>query len=228
MTDRILVVEDDAQLGAQIKDHLTEAGWDVTWLTDGDAAAREDPEDFALIVLDLMLPGTFGLDVLKRYRKTSDVPVLILTARDQPADRVRGLDLGADDYVTKPFWPEELVARVRARMRRPVMQREDGLTVGALRVDLSGRIVEVGGEPVELTKVEFDLLAELVRRPGQALTREALVDRVLDPDRMGTPRTLDVHVSRLRKKLGPESSRVATVWGIGYRFDASEAGEEGE
>lgn len=223
MADRILVVEDDAQLGAQIVEHLEGAGFEVRWLDNGDAAAREEPGEYVMVILDLMLPGTYGLDVLKKFRKTSDVPVLILTARDHPSDRVRGLDLGADDYVTKPFWPEELVARVRARMRRPVMQRAEGLSVGALRLDLAGRVVEVDGKPVELTKVEFDLLATLARRPGQALTRDALVEKCLDPDRMGTPRTLDVHISRLRKKLGSESARIATVWGIGYRFDMGEA-----
>src|SRR5436190_16522981 len=122
MAERILVVEDDEQLGAQIVERLRGEGFEPTWLRDGDEAARADPSRFVLIVLDLMLPGMYGLDVLKRVRKTSDVPVLILTARDHPADRVRGLELGADDYVTKPFWPEELVARVRARLRRPVMQ----------------------------------------------------------------------------------------------------------
>lgn len=222
MAERILVVEDDAQLGAQIVEQLGRAGWDVKWIDDGDVAAREDPAPYSLVILDLMLPGTYGLDVLKRFRKSSDVPVLILTARDHPSDRVRGLELGADDYVTKPFWPEELVARVKARLRRPMMTRAEGVTVGQLRVDVGGRVVEVAGEAVELTKVEFDLLAELVRRPNQAITRDALVDRVLDPERMGTARTLDVHMSRLRKKLGVESKRIATVWGIGYRFDASE------
>ena len=219
MGERILVVEDDEQLGAQITERLRGEGFDVEWLKDGDAAAKTDPKPFALVVLDLMLPGTYGLDVLKRIRAVSEVPVMILTARDHPADRVRGLELGADDYVTKPFWPEELVARVRARLRRPVMSRSETLTVGALHIDLGARRVEVGGTEIELTKVELDLLATLVRRPGQAITRAALVDKVLDPERQGNERTFDVHVSRLRKKLGAEGKRVATVWGIGYRFD---------
>lgn len=224
MGERILVVEDDEELGGQIVEQLQGAGYEPTWLRDGDEAAREDPTPFALILLDLMLPGTYGLDVLKKYRKKSDVPVLILTARDHPADRVRGLELGADDYVTKPFWPEELLARVRARLRRPVMTRADGVTVGALRIDLNARRVEVEGAEVELTKVEFDLLATLAKRPGQAMTRAALVDRALDPERQGTERTLDVHISRLRKKLGEEGRRISTVWGIGYRFDVEDEG----
>jgi len=219
MAERILVVEDDAKLGQQIADPLAGAGYEPTWLDDGDVAAREDPSPYALVILDLMLPGTYGLDVLKKIRKTSDVPVLILTARDHPSDRVRGLELGADDYVTKPFWPEELLARVKARLRRPVMSRQEGFAVGAFRFDASARRVEVDGAPVELTKVEFDLLAALVKRPGQAMTRAALVDRALDPERQGTERTLDVHVSRLRKKLGAEGKRIGTVWGIGYRFE---------
>ncbi|HBQ16430.1 MAG: response regulator transcription factor [Sandaracinaceae bacterium] len=227
MSDRILVVEDDEQLGAQIVERLSGEGYAPTWLKDGSEAARTDPKPFSLVILDLMLPGTYGMDVLKRIRASSDVPVLILTARDHPADKVRGLELGADDYVTKPFWPEELLARVKARLRRPVMSRVDRVSVGALTVDLAARVVEVNGAPIELTKVEFDLLAVLVRRPGQAISRRALVEKVLDPEKQGTERTLDVHVSRLRKKLGDEGARVATVWGIGYRFEHRDA-EEGD
>ena len=219
MAERILVVEDDAQLGQQIVERLRGEGYEVEWSRDGTEAAKVDPTGLALIVLDLMLPGTYGLDVLKRVRKKSDVPVLILTARDHPADRVRGLELGADDYVTKPFWPEELLARVRARIRRPVMTRGERFVVGALAIDLSARRVEVRGEAVALTRVELDLLAVLARRPGQAVTRRALAEEVLDPEREGGERTLDVHVSRLRKKLGDEGKRVATVWGIGYRLE---------
>lgn len=222
MGERILVVEDDDQLGAQITSRLRAEGYEVTWLRDGSEAARADPSGFALILLDLMLPGTYGLDLLKRFRKTSDVPVLVVTARDHPADRVRGLELGADDYVTKPFWPEELLARVKARLRRPVMTRGERLVVGALSIDLGGRRVEVGGEAVELTRVELDLLAMLAKRPGQAITRAVLAEAVLDPDKQGTERTLDVHVSRLRKKLGAEGKRIATVWGIGYRLEPAE------
>lgn len=225
MADRILVVEDDEKLGSQIVEHLEGAGYAPDWKKDGDEAARVDPAPYALVILDLMLPGTYGLDVLKRYRSKSDVPVLILTARDHPADRVRGLDLGADDYVTKPFWPEELLARVKARLRRPMLTRGEAVSVGTLRIDMAARAVEVGGVAIELTKVEFDLLSTLAARAGQAMTRAALVDKVLDPERQGSERTLDVHVSRLRKKLGDEGKRIATVWGIGYRFDNSEEAE---
>jgi len=220
VSDRILLVEDDSELGAQVVQHLTRAGFDVTWRKDGDEARREDPAGFSLLDLDLMLPGTYGMDLLKIYRQKSDVPVLILSARDDTTDKVRALRLGADDYVTKPFWPEELVARVSARLRRPNIQRGAGpVRVGDLVLDLDGRVVEVAGSAVELTRVEFDILAALARRKGSALSRDALMEAALDPDKLGTPRTLDVHVSRLRKKLGPAGAMIATVWGIGYRLE---------
>jgi len=215
----VLVVEDDEALGAQIVATLEGAGFVPTWLRNGTAAMRADPEAHRLVVLDLMLPGAHGFDVLKAIRERSDVPVLVLTARDETRDKVRGLELGADDYVTKPFWPEELLARVHARLRRPALRRSDGVTFGDVAVALDARRVIVSGREVELTKVEFELLATLIRRPGKAFSRAELVDRVLDPDRQGTERTLDVHVSRLRKKLGEAGGHVATVWGIGYRFE---------
>jgi two-component system response regulator MtrA len=219
MADRILLVEDDEQLGAQIVGHLRAAGFEPTWLRDGDEALEHSPQPYALMILDLMLPGAYGLDVLKHLRKDSDLPVLVLSARLDTRDKVRALQLGADDYVTKPFWPEELVARVRARLRRPVMQREGTAELGDLAIDFQARRVHAAGEDVELTKVEFEVLAALARRPGEAVARSWLVDHVLDPDREGNERTLDVHVSRLRKKLGACGKYVATVWGIGYRLE---------
>ncbi len=216
MSDRVLIVEDDEKLGAQIVEHLQGAGFDVQWLRDGDEARDIDPAQFALIVLDLMLPGTYGLDLLKRYRTRSDVPVLILSARQDTSDKVRALKLGADDYVTKPFWPEELLARVRARLRRPDIRRGDGKQhVGKIAIDSDERSVVVEGRAVELTRAEFDILATLARRPGSAMTRAALVDAALE---QGSERTLDVHVSRLRKKLGNASKQLVTVWGIGYKL----------
>ncbi|KFA90442.1 response regulator transcription factor [Archangium violaceum] len=222
MGERILLIEDDPQLGAQIADFLGRAGFEPTWWTGGRPLQPGESSAYGLIILDLMLPGTYGLDILRQLREGSDVPVLILSARNDTADKVRALKLGADDYMTKPFWPEELVERVRARLRRPVMQRQSLLEIGALQVDLQSREVRVEGKPVELTRVEFDLLAALAKRPGAAVTRQWLVENVLDPEREGSERTLDVHVSRLRRKLGP-GKHVETVWGIGYRL-----GEGGE
>jgi DNA-binding response OmpR family regulator len=221
MPERVLVVEDDEKLARQVVACLRDGGFEPTWVKDGEAALAASPRAFALIVLDLMLPGAHGLDVLKRVRLECEVPVLVLSARNDTTDKVRALELGADDYLTKPFWPEELLARVHARLRRPVMQRAGLLEVGELAIDPEGRRVSVKGETIELTKVEFDLLAALARRPGAALTRAWLVENVLDPERDGTERTLDVHVSRLRKKLGSAGGQVATVWGVGYKLEAT-------
>jgi two-component system response regulator MtrA len=222
MTSRILLVEDDARLGEQVVETLRGAGHDVRWLRDGDEAMRAEPAELDLVVLDLMLPGAHGIEVLKRLRRSSGVPVLVLTAVSDAAERVRALALGADDVVGKPFWPEELLARVAARLRRPVLAKASRVTVGALALDLAARVVEAGGERVELTALEFDLLAALARRPGSAIARDWLVEHVLEPEHEGGDRTLDVHVSRLRKKLGAHAGQLSTVWGVGYRLDAAE------
>ncbi|XXF75969.1 response regulator transcription factor [Myxococcaceae bacterium GXIMD 01537] len=222
MGDRILLVEDDPQLGAQIVEHLRGAGFEPLWWKEGRGLGPGELPDVSLVVLDLMLPGTYGLDMLKALRAFSEVPVLILSARNDTLDKVRALKLGADDYMTKPFWPEEFVERVRARLRRPTLHKEGAvLDVGPLRVDVERREVSVQGRPVELTRVEFDLLAALARRPREAVTRQWLAEHVLDPEREGTERTLDVHVSRLRRKLGPEHG-LETVWGVGYRLAPGE------
>lgn len=224
MNFRILLVEDDEKLATQIVGYLEKANFEVTWLADGDRARREDPSPYALIILDLMLPGTYGLDLLKEWRARSEVPVLILSARDHSADKVRGLALGADDYVTKPFWPDELVARVHARLRRPVLGRSTVVRSGSLVIDLDGGTVEVAGEALSLAPVERNLLFLLARRLGAAVSRAELVDIALDPENPGSERTLDVHMSRLRKKLGDEGKRIATVWGVGYRLEKGTSG----
>lgn len=218
---RVLLVEDDESLGTQVVAGLRSAGYDVEWVTRGDDARKADFASFSLVILDLMLPGAHGFDVLKALRTDHHhVPVLVLSARHDAADKVRGLELGADDYLTKPFWPEELLARVRARLRRPALA-DGGHTValGPLRLDVDGRIVTVDGTRVDLTRVEFDLVAALARRPGTAVSRRWLAEHVLDPTRDGGERTLDVHISRVRKKLGTAGRLLATVWGIGYRLD---------
>jgi two-component system response regulator MtrA len=230
MTTRILLVEDDDALGAQVRDILRKDGFDVEWVRDGDRAARVDVDGFALVVLDLMLPNTYGLDLLKAWRSREiAVPVLVLSARQDTNDKVRALKLGADDYVTKPFFPDELLARVNARLRRPELRRGEGpVRIGRVELDLDGRRVLVDGEPTpELTKVELDILGVLAKRPGSAISRRALVDACLDPDKAGSERTLDVHVSRVRKKLGAAGAQLQTVWGIGYKLVA-DADAEGD
>ena len=221
---RILLVEDDEKLGQQVVGHLESAGYRPDWLRIGSEALDVVPDEYGLLILDLMLPGTYGLDVLKHVRKSSDVPVLVLSAQDETRIKVRALELGADDYLTKPFWPEELVARVQARLRRPTAELEGRLNFGPLSLELDQRRLLMDGREVELTKVEFDLFAEVARRRGGAVQRTWLAERVLDQERSSTDRTLDVHVSRLRKKLGEHAGCLATVWGVGYRFDETALG----
>lgn len=218
---RVLLVEDDPRLGDQVTQQLRAAGFDVVHIADGREALSVDTREFQLVILDLMLPEVSGMDLLKHMRAVSDVPILMLSAQDDATVKVRALQLGADDYMTKPFWPEELLARVEARIRRPDVLRDGRLVFGKLQIDLEARQLEIGGQPIELTRVEFDLLATLIRRRGSAVQRVWLTDQVLDPDRDGTERTLDVHVSRIRKKIGDCSGVIATVWGVGYRFEPS-------
>lgn len=219
MTRSILLIEDDVELGSQIVRRLESTGFAATWWKVGRTPDRAALANTDLVVLDLMLPGAYGLDILKELRANFDVPVLVLSARNDTSDKVRALQLGADDYMTKPFWPEELIERIRARLRRPALARADVLEVGPLRIDRATREVFVDGQLVALTRVEFDFLTALAERPGAAMTRRWLAERALDPERDGGERTLDVHVSRLRKKLG-KASLVETVWGIGYRLTA--------
>jgi DNA-binding response OmpR family regulator len=221
MGARILLIEDDRDLGAQIADTLARDGYQVTWWTEGRAIERNESSGLALVILDLMLPGTYGLDILKAFRDEAETPVLVLSARNDTQDKVRALRLGADDYMTKPFWPAELLERVRARLRRPTLARGDVLELGALRFDFATREVRVEGRLVELTRAEFEFLAMLARRPGFAHTRERLLEHVLAPERDASARSLDAHVSRLRKKLGA-LVKIETVWGIGYRLSAGD------
>jgi DNA-binding response OmpR family regulator len=217
LAEHILLVEDDLELGEQVRARLTRAGYRVTWWREGRSLASEQPRTFELVILDLMLPGVYGLDLLRDLRESSEVPVLVLSARNDSSDKVRALKLGADDYMTKPFWPDELLERVRARLRRPVMMRSNRLEVGVLMLDLEARTAEVAGVSAELTRVEFELLAALARRPGVPVSRAWLAENVLQQDSEGASRTLDVHASRLRKKLArPEL--IETVWGVGYRL----------
>lgn len=220
---RVLLVEDDEKLAEQVLGQLRGAGLEVDWIADGLEAMTTDPRKYGLWILDLMLPNAYGLDILKHLRASSDVPVLLLSAQNDTKIKVRALELGGDDYMTKPFWPDELLARVQARLRRPDAVHEDRLEYEGVVLDLAARRLTVEGTPVETTRVEFDLLALFVRRHGAAIERQWLVDRVLDPNRDGNERTLDVHISRLRKKLGRYGKCIVTVWGVGYRFEGEGA-----
>jgi DNA-binding response OmpR family regulator len=217
----VLVVEDEASIASFVAAYLKNAGYVVRTTASGIEAlklfASEKP---ALVVLDLMLPDMDGVEVCKRIRQTTDVPVLMLTARDEDVDKIIGLEVGADDYMTKPFNPRELVARVRAILRRATTERQKGesavLVHGDLTVDAGRREARVGEQEIQLAPKEFDLLWELLDHRGLVLTRDQLLERVWGYTFAGDTRTVDVHVRQLRRKLG-DASPIVTVWGVGYK-----------
>jgi len=221
---RILVVEDDMEIARNLRDFLEVAGFDATVVGDGEAAiasARGDRPD--LVVLDLGLPGMDGLDVARELRRSSAVPIVMLTARGEESDRIVGLELGADDYLVKPFSPRELVARVRAVLRRSsgTVSGAEVVRAATVEVDLSKMRVKVAGEPVELTPTEFELLTTLVREPGRVFTRGQLLDALHGITLETYERAIDAHIKNLRKKIEPEPTRptlILTVHGVGYRF----------
>jgi DNA-binding response OmpR family regulator len=218
---RILVVEDEANIASFVAMYLQKAGFEVGVAGTGqEALAKAGSDSPALIVLDLMLPDLDGIDVCRRVRMGSDVPILMLTARDDDVDKIIGLEVGADDYLTKPFNPRELVARVKSILRRSTTRRmlpEGGtLEQGPLRIDSGRREVTVDGREVQLAPKEFDLLWELLDHRGLVLTRDQLLERVWGYTFAGDTRTVDVHVGQLRRKLG-EACPIVTVWGVGYK-----------
>jgi two-component system, OmpR family, alkaline phosphatase synthesis response regulator PhoP len=217
----ILVVEDEGSIASFVSLYLKNAGYAVkTAATGNDALAQVAAQQPALIVLDLMLPDIDGIEVCKRVRQTSDVPILMLTARDEDVDKIIGLEVGADDYLTKPFNPRELVARIRSILRRatPERRERESATIehGDLHIDAGRREVRVGDEEVQLAPKEFDLLWELLDHRGLVLTRDQLLERVWGYTFAGDTRTVDVHVRQLRRKLG-DASPIVTVWGVGYK-----------
>jgi len=217
----VLVVEDESSIASFVALYLKNAGYGVrTAATGGDALAQAESERPDLIVLDLMLPDIDGIEVCRRIRKNSDVPILMLTARDEDVDKIIGLEVGADDYLTKPFNPRELVARVKSILRRASPERRQieskQLRHGQLLIDAGRREVKVGDEEIQLAPKEFDLLWELLDHRGLVLTRDQLLERVWGYTFAGDTRTVDVHVRQLRRKLG-DASPIVTVWGVGYK-----------
>ncbi|MBX3146795.1 MAG: response regulator [Gemmatimonadales bacterium] len=229
MSHRILVVDDEPDITALVAYHLAKAGYRVSTAANGTdalrAAAEQRPD---VIVLDLMLPGLSGLDVLQALRKqeeTRDVGVILLTARREEADRIRGLSLGADDYLTKPFSPNELTLRVAAIIRRlaaPAVAGGSQVSAGPLTIDRSAHRVTVDGEDLQLTATEYKLLVTLLERRGRVQTRPQLLETVWDAQPDIQTRTVDMHVQRLRTKLGSAGDLIETVRGFGYRFTAPE------
>ena len=224
MNGMILVVDDEPKIVKQARDYLEKSGYRVVTAGDGTTAmavARHERPD--LVVLDLNLPGLDGLDVCRALRRESDVPIIMLTARVEETDRLIGLELGADDYITKPFSPRELVARVRAVLRRVQGGvRTPGLIrAGDLEIDVHGHRLTRAGEPIRLTRSEFNLLAVLAQHPGQTFTRAQLLDRLHGVAYDGYDRSVDAHIKNLRRKLEAnpiEPRYVLTVYGVGYKF----------
>jgi DNA-binding response OmpR family regulator len=221
----VLVVEDEASIASFVALYLKNAGYAVKTASTGtDALAKAGSGDVALIILDLMLPDLDGIEVCRRIRRSSDVPILMLTARDEDVDKIIGLEVGADDYLTKPFNPRELVARVKSILRRAAPERREPeskqLRHGDLVIDAGRREVKVGDEEIQLAPKEFDLLWELLDHRGLVLTRDQLLERVWGYTFAGDTRTVDVHVRQLRRKLG-DASPIVTVWGVGYKVSPS-------
>ena len=221
---RVLIVDDEEMIVRTVKAYLDREGFKTYTAADGEEALRSFEEKGPdLIVLDLMLPKLSGLEVTRRIRATSRVPIIMLTAKAAEADRVVGLELGADDYVVKPFSPRELVARIRAVLRRldGAGADEEKIIVGSLHIDIKTREVGVDGRPGELTPTEFDLLAYLARHPGQVFTRLQLLREVQGYTYDAFARTIDTHVKNLRRKIEPDPKQprfIQTVHGVGYRF----------
>ena len=217
----VLVVEDEASIASFVSAYLKNAGYAVRTVAKGaDALDQVSADPPSLTILDLMLPDIDGIEVCRRIRKTSDVPILMLTARDEDVDKIIGLEVGADDYMTKPFNPRELVARVKSILRRSTPERRQAESAvirhGDLSVDAGRREVRVGEEEIQLAPKEFDLLWELLDHRGLVLTRDQLLERVWGYTFAGDTRTVDVHVRQLRRKLG-DASPIVTVWGVGYK-----------
>jgi len=229
MNSRVLVVDDEAHIVELARLYLSREGYEVEGVGDGSQAlVRFGQLKPDLVVLDIMLPGSDGLTICKEIRKTSQVPIIMLTARDEVTDKVVGLEVGADDYLTKPFHPQELVARAKALLRRAHNEPEQPklIRAGKLEIDLERHEVRHGKNKVQLRPKEFDLLALLARHPGRVFQRSELLDLVWGYDFPGYTRTVDVHVQQVREKLaaaGVTDPSIQTVWGVGYRLELAAA-----
>jgi two-component system response regulator RegX3 len=229
MSSRVLVVEDEESYSDALSYLLTREGFEVTVVADGTEALDEfDMHGADIVLLDLMLPGLPGTEVCRAIRQRSSVPVIMVSAKDTEIDKVIGLELGADDYVTKPYSPRELVARIRAVLRRGGDAQPDAavLEAGTVRIDVQRHLVTINGAQIRLPLKEFDLLEMFLRNPDRALTRRTLIERVWGVDYVGDTKTLDVHVKRLRTKIETQHAavpRIVTIRGLGYKLDTDRA-----
>jgi two-component system OmpR family response regulator len=225
MAKRILVVDDEKKIVEIVKAYLEREDFKVSVAYDGKTAldlSRKQPPD--LVVLDLMLPEISGWDVCRALRKESDLPIIILTARDETTDKIVGLELGADDYVTKPFDPKELVSRIKAVLRRTegAFRPQSKLSVADLSIDIDRRLVYRDQKAIELTQIEFDILKTMAEHPGRVYSRMQLLDKVQGEAYEGYDRTIDSHIKNLRKKIEPDPDRpryIITVYGVGYKLE---------
>ena len=217
---KILVVDDEARMRKLVKDFLTNKGFQVIEAADGEEAVDIffNQKDIALILLDVMMPKMDGWEVCKTIRKYSKVPIIMLTARGEERDELQGFNLGVDEYISKPFSPKILVARVEAILRRSNVMGTESTEVGGIRIDKAARQVTVDGNPVDLSYKEFELLNYFIENQGLALSREKILNNVWNYDYFGDARTIDTHVKKLRSKLGPKGEYIKTIWGMGYKF----------
>ncbi len=222
---KILVVDDEARMRKLVKDFLTSKGFHVLEAGDGEEAVDLffAQKDIALILLDVMMPKMDGWTVLKTIRKYSQVPVIMLTARGEERDELQGFSLGVDEYISKPFSPKILVARVEAILRRSNVISSEAISVGGIHIDKAAHQVTIDGKEIELSFKEFELLTYFVENQGIALSREKILNNVWNYDYFGDARTIDTHVKKLRSKLGDKGDYIKTIWGMGYKFEVNEA-----
>ena len=220
---KILVVDDEARMRKLVKDFLANKGFYVEEAGDGEEAVDKffAQKDIALVLLDVMMPKMDGWEVLKTIRKYSQVPVIMLTARSEERDELQGFSLGVDEYISKPFSPKILVARVEAILRRSNASGGDALSVGGILIDKAAHQVTIDGKEVELSFKEFELLSYFVENQGIALSREKILNNVWNYDYFGDARTIDTHVKKLRSKMGDKGDYIKTIWGMGYKFEVS-------
>ena len=218
---KILVVDDEARMRKLVKDFLSIKGFQVAEAGDGEEALDIffEQKDIALILLDVMMPKMDGWEVLKTIRKYSQIPILMLTARGEESDELQGFNLGVDEYITKPFSPKILVARVEAILRRSGGAAQDVIDVGGIQIDKTAHQVSVDGKPVDLSYKEFELITYFAENQGIALSRERILNNVWNYDYFGDARTIDTHVKKLRNKLGEKGEYIKTIWGMGYKFE---------
>lgn len=221
---KILVVDDESRMRKLVRDFLVKQNFEVVEAEDGEAALNKfyEQKDIALIILDVMMPKINGWEVCKEIRENSKVPIIMLTAKGEESDELMGFDIGADEYISKPFSPKILVARVEAILRRTGKKEEETLEISGVTIDRLGHQVLVDGKELELSYKEFELLTYFIENKGIALSREKILNHVWNYDYFGDARTIDTHVKKLRSKLGDKGKYIKTIWGMGYKFEVEE------